>query len=380
MKRHLSLVLTLCVVAACSSNPNEHKPSPLPPLPTKKEQVFLKRVWKQTVGDGVAKDAINLRMARQNQTLFVASRDGVIAALDDQGKIQWQQKTKLPLTGGLSAGYGILVMATSKGELRVLSATDGQLRWQKKLLAPVLAPAALTADTLIVQSNDGKVYGLDLQTGEQRWVYDVPVPSLSLRGYASPLVVDQQVLIATSSAKVVSLEAKTGIPQWESRVSVNNGRSELARIADIDADMRYEEGQLYVVGYQGQLAALSLDGDKAKMRWQAPMSSYQTTAIGTDYIFVVDADSTVWALSKNSGEVVWKQTLFAWRGLSNPVTVGDYLIVGDQDGYLHVMTQKEGKLLGRQAISGAVVNLSVHDKQVLAYGAEGQISAWQFQP
>ena len=375
--KRAAIALIIVGLAACSSNPNEHKPAPLPTLPQKAMQLSLHKQWSVNIGDGLADDVVKLHAASQANVTYIASRDGVVLALNEQGKTIWQQKTKLPITSGVAAGYGVLVIGTAKGEVLALNPTDGQVVWRKQVLAPVLAPAALTADTVIVQSNDGKVYGLDPKTGDKQWVYDTPVPSLSLRGYATPLVVDDLAIVATATGRIIALDAKTGIAQWESRVATSQGRSELARIVDIDGDMLLVgDKQLYVSSYQGQLVALDIK-KKPEPLWEFTTSSVQALAEGLGNVYVVDSASSIMAVDQETGKVVWKQSDFAWRGLSNPITLGNYLVVGDSKGYLHVMAQSDGRLLGRSRANGSVAMLEKMQDAVTVYTTKGQFSRWQ---
>lgn len=377
MMKRAAIVVMVAALAACSSNPNEHKPAPLPVLPQKAMQLKLHKQWSVNVGDGLAGDVIKLHAATQANLTYVASRDGVVLATDEQGKTVWQQKTKLPITSGVAAGYGVVVIATAKGEVLALNPANGQTLWRKPLLAPVLASAALSAETIVIQSNDGKVYGLDSKTGEKRWVYDTPVPSLSLRGYATPLIDENLVIVATATGKIVALDVNTGIAQWESRIATSEGRSELARMVDVDGDMLLTINKdLYVASYQGQLAALNIK-DKPDPLWTLPTSTTQSLAEGLGNVYVVDAASSIISVDQETGKVVWKQSDFAWRGLSNPVVVGNYLVVGDSSGYLHIMAQSDGRLLGRSSVRGAVVNLEKVQDAFTVYTAKGQFSRWQ---
>ena len=377
MMKRAAIVVMVAALAACSSNPNEHKPAPLPVLPQKAMQLKLHKQWSVNVGDGLAGDVIKLHAATQANLTYVASRDGVVLATDEQGKTVWQQKTKLPITSGVAAGYGVVVIATAKGEVLALNPANGQTLWRKTLLAPVLASAALSAETIVIQSNDGKVYGLDSKTGEKRWVYDTPVPSLSLRGYATPLIDENLVIVATATGKIVALDVNTGIAQWESRIATSEGRSELARMVDVDGDMLMTiNKELYVASYQGQLAALNIK-DKPDPLWTLPTSTTQSLAEGLGNVYVVDAASSILAVDQETGKVVWKQSDFAWRGLSNPVVVGNYLVVGDSSGYLHIMAQSDGRLLGRSSVRGAVVNLEKVQDAFTVYTSKGQFSRWQ---
>ena len=152
---------------------------------------------------------------------------------------------------------------------------------------------------------------------------------MSLRGYATPLVVDDLAIVATATGRIIALDAKTGIAQWESRVATSQGRSELARIVDIDGDMLLAgDKQLYVSSYQGQLVALDIK-KKPEPLWEFTTSSVQALAEGLGNVYVVDSASSIMAVDQETGKVVWKQSDFAWRGLSNPITLGNYLVVGD---------------------------------------------------
>lgn len=376
MIKRLSLI-SIVLLAACSSNPNEKKPSPLPALPAKAAQVTIKQQHALTIGNGLQDKEVVPSLAVQNDKIYAASHDGVVVAVDSFAKTVWRQKTKMAITGGVSAAYGRVVVASATGEVLSLEANNGQQQWQAKMLAPVLAAAAQTDERVIVQSNDGKVYGLDAATGNMVWVYDSPAPVLSLRGYASPVVVDDLVVIGTATGKLIALEAQTGIPRWEVRVASPTGRSELERMIDIDGNMLLTtDNILYVASYQGQVVAVDVDETKPVIKWQQALSSYRALATGLDNVYVVDENSHLLALDITTGKVVWKQQDFAWRTLSHSVIANNYLFVGDKEGYVHIMAQSDGKLLGRFKVKGAVVDLLVSNNQLWVYTQQGQLSLW----
>lgn len=377
MIKRLSLAAIVIAVAACSSNPNEHKPSPLPLLPAKVEQIKLKQKQQWRIGKGLLTNEVTPQLVTQNNTLYAASHHGVVMAIEaNQGK-KWQQTTQLAITG-LEVAYGRVVLSDAKGQLSVLDANSGQQLWQKTLNAPILAAATQTAERVIVQANDGKVYGLDAKTGNTIWVFDTPSAPLSLRGYASPLVVEDQVIVAGATGKIFALEAQTGIALWESRVASSNGRSELERMIDVDGQMLLDsDDKLYIASYQGQLSALALQADKKpNVVWQSDLSSYQSLAEGLGNIYAVDSSDHIVAFDKQTGQVVWRQKDFAWRGLSHSVTANNLLFVGDKQGYVHIMAQSDGKLLGRFQVKGAVADLVVFNQALWVYSQKGQLSTW----
>ena len=72
-----------------------------------------------------------------------------------------------------------------------------------------------------------------------------------MRGTGAPLVTNHLAVAGLSTGKVVALDTQTGVPVWEQRVAVPQGRSELERIVDIDGGLLLSGGTLYVASYQG---------------------------------------------------------------------------------------------------------------------------------
>ncbi|MBP7177418.1 MAG: outer membrane protein assembly factor BamB [Moraxellaceae bacterium] len=375
LSRFLLLLPLLVVIAACSSSPKAPKPGPLPDLPA--ERVQLDRVWKAQVGNG-PEALLQLRPSITAQQIVAASHDGVLSALDaETGKVQWRIKTKLPFTAGPAAGYGVVVVGTGKGELLAYNATNGELRWKVQLGAGVHAAPVVMADRVAVLTSDGVVHMLNSATGEQHWTYSTPVPPLSLRGSAGPVAVGSHLLVPTAAGKVLSLDAESGVVEWDTRVATNTGRSELERMVDIQGELLLDgDSSLYSVGFQSQLAALSVqDG---RRRWQFDVSSVHSLAAGLGNVYVVDTGSTVIALDHESGKPVWKQPDLAWRGIINPVVLGPVLVTGDAKGYAHILSQSDGTALGRERlVRSGLVSLSVQGDLLYTWSANGVLGAWK---
>ena len=65
------------------------------------------------------------------------------------------------------------------------------------------------------------------------------------------------------------------------------------------------------------------------------------------------------------------------RQLSNPVILGQDLVVGDLDGVLHLIDPTSGQLVGRSKTSGEVRSLRVIDGQLYVSTRKGALSVWQ---
>ena len=185
------------------------------------------------------------------------------------------------------------------------------------------------------------------------------------------------VVAGISNGKVIALRADSGEPVWEHRVMLPEGRSELDRIVDVDADPLSLGASIYASSYQGRLKRLSIrDG---RPRWEYKSSSFQDLAEGYGQIYLVDQDDSVHAVDQNTGESIWIQESFARRQLSSPSAFSNYVAIGDFDGYLHVIAQRDGRLMGRRKIdrSGIRSNMVVSEGVLYILTNSGSLQAIQ---
>ena len=120
---------------------------------------------------------------------------------------------------------------------------------------------------------------------------------LTLRGTSSPAVLRGGVIAGFANGKVAALTLANGFQIWETSISIPQGRSELERLVDVDANPVIVGDTVYVVSFQGKIAIIDLRS--GNLGWSRDMSSY--TGLGVDYsqVYVTDEDSNVWALSRD---------------------------------------------------------------------------------
>ena len=88
------------------------------------------------------------------------------------------------------------------------------------------------------------------------------------------------------------------------------------------------------------------------MAWSRDLSTSRTLAIDKKNVYVVDDASNVHALDKSQGASVWKQDKLLYRKLTAPVLLDGRIVVGDLEGYLHVISADNGEIVGRLATDG----------------------------
>jgi len=175
----------------------------------------------------------------------------------------------------------------------------------------------------------------------------------------------------------VAFDALAGDLLWEVRVAIAQGRSEIERLVDVDGTMELAGDQLYAASYQGRLVAI--DTREGRRLWQQDVSSISGVATGFGNVYAADVDGTVYAWQRSGAGLRWSQGALPHRGLSRPTPVSSYVAVGDFDGYVHLLSQVDGAIVGRVRVDGDGVRADmVSDGNVLyVYGNGGKLAAYE---
>jgi len=336
----------------------------------------VRTLWTGNVGAGRDEQRVNLVADVRGGRVLVADRRGLVQALDAAtGKTLWKVDTDLPLSAGPGTGEETTVLGTSDADLVGLDVASGEERWRQRASSEVLSVPQVWGGTVVVHSIDGSLIALEADTGERRWGYQLPVPTLTLRGSSAPVIGGGVVISGFASGKLVALDLDSGRLVWETSVTAPSGRSELERMVDIDADPVLYDGVLFVATYQGDLAAVSQF--TGEVLWRRDLSCYAGLSVDWRRVYVTDSNDVVWAIDPRNGAALWKQDQMQRRRLSAPALVDDYLVVGDYQGYLHWLSKDDGEFMARTRVGSAPVSTKprVVDEVVYVYGDDGDLAA-----
>lgn len=374
-------LLLVSLMSGCgifsSDDDEETKPAPL--VDITEEQSFDK-VWSQGVGNGQGKLYYRIRPAVVGDRIFVAANNGDVEAFDRfTGKSLWDVDVDARLTAGVGAGGGLVVLATDDGYVLGLNADSGELLWKTAVASEVLAAPQTDGTLVAVVTVDGHLKGLDGKTGTERWRYAATAPALSLRASGAPVIVNGIVIAGFANGKVIAVSEENGKPVWEARAAVPKGSSEIERLIDVGADLLVSENVLYVATYQGLLSAF--DVQTGRKQWEREASSYVSLGESYSSLYLADPKGTVTAFGKSEQGVRWEQTALARRQLSGVTAWGDFVAVGDIDGYVHLMAQSDGHFVGREKVDGDGVRVQpiAIDDMLYVFGNGGKIAAYKLE-
>ncbi|KGK84704.1 outer membrane protein assembly factor BamB [Pseudomonas stutzeri] len=375
MRWKTAALLTLAVLAAgCSSNDTKE---PEPAELTKFEaEVELQKQWSRSIGEGQGETYNLLVPAVYGEQIYAADVEGLVVSVDRlTGKVNWKTDLEVPVSGAVGAGYGLVLVGTLRGEVIALDVASGEERWRSRVSSEVLAAPAVNGDIVLVQTQDDRLIALEIDTGAQRWSYEGSPAVLTLRGTGAPVLTNQLAIAGLSNGKVIALDTRRGLPVWEQRVAIPQGRSELERVVDIDGGLLLSGGTLYVATYQGRAAAL--DVESGRIQWQRDASTYSGVALGYGSVYLSLASGTVEGVDERSTTALWSNDALARRQLSAPAVFSSYVVVGDREGYLHLLSQVDGRFVARERIdsSGLRARPVVEGDWLYVFSNDGKLVA-----
>ncbi len=378
-----SLLLLLITLSGCSSITemmgDVDNSVPPTPLVSFFETARIDRLWNNKVGSGTNELYIKLTPALMDGRVFTADTEGEIQALDaSTGKRIWNKKIKLPVTGGPGADFSMVLVGSSEGDVVSLEPEAGAELWRTRVSSEILASPRESGNVVVVRTIDGKLFALDASNGDRLWVYDRTVPALTLRGTSTPVISGDSVITGFDGGRLTALDLDTGKLIWETKVAVSRGRSELERMVDIDSQPVIYLDAIYISTFQSNVA--SLDLQTGSVLWERDISSHAELGVDVSHVYVSDAEGNVWALDRYSGQSVWKQEKLQYRKPTGPAVIGDKVVVGDLEGYLHWMDKETGDFVARNRVTDTpiLVKPTVIDDVLYVYASNGMLASYQY--
>jgi len=380
-KRFNKKLLAICVLAvgisACSSTDDEDEERKVAEL-TEITALFEPVVkWDVTVGDGVGDYFSRIKPVVAYGKVLSASRDGDAYAFDENtGDQVWyadlsdidnqrgffDDKVSALISGGAVAGINKVFFGSENGEVIALDAENGKLSWKGKVKGEVIAAPALDSGKLIVNTSSGVLKAFNASNGQDEWQIEQDVPPLSLRGISAPLIAGGGVVVGSADGSLAVYLLEQGRQGWSVDIGEATGSTELDRVIDVDSTPLAFGENVYTVSSRGNLSAIELR--TGRVLWQREYSSYHDISISGNTLFLTDIKGHIYAIDRNNGLELWSQLSFTNRGVTGPAPIGNYVVVGDFEGYLHWLDQATGEVVARHHVDSS----GIHTTPTVANG------------
>jgi outer membrane protein assembly factor BamB len=358
-------------LSACSSlNPFSDSGPKMAPLPEFSASVTLSTRWSARVDEA---GIYRFEPAVVDNEVFAAGSAGEVARFGDTGQARWRTELKDTLTAGVGADDALAVVANARGEVIALDGATGTERWRTPVNAEILATPAVAKDFIVVRSSDNRLFGLDRQSGELKWTYKRSTPPLTLRSQAGMLLDQNVAVTGFPGGKLAAINLTNGGLIWELTVALPEGTTELERIADVTGMPVLYRQNLCAATFQGRVSCFDITNGKTA--WSRPISSSEGIDRDGRQVYVTEADDAVSALDAFSGASMWRQAKLSLRQLSAPVVTEAGVVVGDVEGYVHVLSRETGAFVGRADTDGGAIRVVPRrlGDAVVVQTAEGRV-------
>lgn len=340
-----AVFLAVLLLAGCSSlfeSAAGDKPKEPAKLAEFNERAKLEIRWRRDMGDAGRN---TLQPAVMRDAVYAANVKGEVLRLERAtGKEVWRADSGFAISGGVGAGDGLVLVGGAKGDLAAF-AEDGKLRWKVKVSSEVLSAPQVSNGIVVVRTGDGRIAGLSVIDGSRQWLYERATPALIVRSHVGVTIERGIVYAGFAGGKLAAIGLANGIVAWESAVSQPRGNTELERISDVTSLPVADGEQVCSVSFQGRVACFDIA--QGNLLWSRDLSSDKGMVVLDKYLYLTDVGGVVSALDKSSGSSLWKNDQLAMRNISAPRALGSYVVVGDYEGYLHVLSRDDGSIAGR---------------------------------
>lgn len=356
------------LAAACSSAPERPKPAELPPVAS---LIGTRLAWSAQVGK-VPDQAVPAVVAGQ---LLVAGGDNTVQALDTgSGKEIWRLRLDAPAATGLGSDGDTAAVVTARNELVAIA--SGKEIWRARLPSRVFSAPLVAGRRVFVLTGERSVLAFDGRTGARLWTQQRTGEPLVLQE-PGVLTAVGDTLVVGLSGRLTGLNPLNGSIRWEVPVAMSRGTNEVERLVDLVAPFSRQGASLCVRAYSAAVGCV--DAERGTLAWTKPAQGMAGVHGDADLVFGSEADGTLRAWRRASGEVAWSTDRLKWRLLSAPQALGRAVAFGESDGTVHLVSREDGSEMTRLRTDGSPIVGSplLAGQSLVVQTRNGGIFAWQ---
>jgi outer membrane protein assembly factor BamB len=286
--------------------------------------------------------------------LFVGNEQGVLHALDRDGKVRWKFETGKPIRAQPRLIDGNVYLHSDSGYLYKLHSRTGREAWRARIVteAPPRLPtneqgtrwdrygSSVVADGthIYVSSRDKNLYALDIRTGRESW--RVAAGDIMT---ATPALYRDLVIFATFDGKVSAVSRRDGAMRW-------TYDAKLAVAGDVTV-----AGNRVLVGSRSY-DLIALDAATGKEHWKRYywFSWIESPPVVRDgVVYTGSSDATkVYAIDLADGSVRWKTAVpgYSWQRTA----VNAELVIAGTVGAGEFPGPRAGALVAMDRANGAI--------------------------
>ena len=320
----------------------------------------------------------NVGYRKVNRFAPVLYKDLIVVANGLEGIVAYDvlDKTKkwsISIDKGVeSAGAVInsrLFVGGLNGIFYSIDLDTAKIVWEFDTKSEVVAEPLIADGFVYFLSGSNILYCLDATNGRQIWVYNRQdtAAQMTVRGGAKPSISAGQIYQGFSDGSLVSLNSKTGTPNWEVLLNRNT------KFKDIDASAVIDGDTIYINSYDDQLYAVSKSS--GTILWKSEFGGATPPLVFSDRLVYSSSKGHLMVVTKKSGELIWKVSNL--KGITTePISHKNLIVVGESQGAVLFYEINTGKLLGSFDPGRGVLGRLTTDKNKRVYFISGEANVY----
>jgi outer membrane protein assembly factor BamB len=244
--------------------------------------------------------------------------------------------------------------------------------------AELVAQPLVHEGLVVIRSSDNRVTAYELANGQRRWSFVRQGPALVLRQMTSLAADRESVYIGLPGGRLIALALTSGALRWEGAVASPRGSNEIERIADVMGAPILSGGEICASAYQGRVGCF--EASSGRVTWARELNTAGGIDVDARLLVACDDKGHVHAFAR-SGASLWRQEQLAGRVLSAPALTSRHVVVGDAQGFVHVLSRDDGVVQARLALDGSAIAAAprVRGRHVVVQTRAGTLAALTLQ-
>lgn len=362
-------VLSAVLLVGCSSGPKKPQPTPLQPVTA---MVPARQAWTVNVG---ALDPIQ-RLSVVEEQIFVANAAGLVTAIDAQnGEILWQVETGSHVSTAVGSDGVTAAVVTTNNELVVVRASGEA--WRVRLSSRVFTAPLVAGQRVFVLGADRSVSAFDGTNGARLWRQSPRVADALVLQQAGLLAPFGNTLMVGISGRLLALDPGSGRPMWEAPIATPRGVNEIERLVDLVGPLARRGNVVCARAFQAAVGCV--DAERGVMGWTQPSDGAYGLSMDAEQVYGSTRNGRIVAWAAADGQQRWSVDHLMHRGVTAPLAAGRSIIVGDVQGFVHLLSREDGRVLNRLSTDGSAVlgGPVLAGNTLVAVTRNGRVFGWR---
>jgi len=336
------------------------------------KKASMELIWENKVGDN---EVNNFNLVFSEEFVIAATSDGSVRKMKiNSGETVWKKEFSQKIMIGVGGNIENILFIAEDGYLWCLDG-KGEAIWKIFVDGEALTTPVINNDKAYVRLANYGILQVDLKQGDVDWRYIHASPSLTFNGTSSLAFSDGIIYGGFGAGKLVAIHQKSGAFMWEATISQIKGVTDIERLNDVLSQPLINNREIYAASTSGDLTAI--DRRNVNTIWTRKISSFKNLAFDGFDIYLAHKSDSLYSLDSKNGKTNWRNADLQYRRVTNPIITGDYVAVGDFDGYIHLLNIESGAIEGRAQITSNVpIGKNIHsmgDDKIIGMDMDGNV-------